>query len=142
MTRRRAVEVAGTRMVVCGSPVTKSHCRFCGAVAGALCDWPRTRRRAMAIDQVKAGMMIFRFESSEVADEVVYIAPQPSRGEVWLATRRGNQMFEHVITQPWKPVYVAAVGTCDAPCCFRHRRRVGPGVDYCRRHWRAWEKVA
>jgi hypothetical protein len=26
-------------------------------------------------------------------------------------------------------------GTCDKPCCFRHRRHVGDNRDHCMDHW-------
>ncbi|MCC6301791.1 MAG: hypothetical protein IT489_03205 [Gammaproteobacteria bacterium] len=136
------IQIDGASVIVCGSGPRKRFCRYCGARSVALCDWPKMRRQPTPIDQVKPGSMIYRFTSSTQPDEVIYLKPQPAKGEVWMATRRGNQTFEHVITEPWKPVLVAVQGTCDAPCCRRCLRHVGPDRDYCRRHWNAWSAIS
>lgn len=136
------VEFAGrpTQVIVCGSGPRKKFCRYCGARATALCDWPRVRREEVALDQLKVGDLVFVFAGAKEQQEVVYVKPRPAEGEVWLACAWHGKVIQHVF-QPWRKVFRAVQGTCDAPCCYRCLRHVGPDVDYCRRHWTAWESA-
>lgn len=136
------VKIGDVMAHVCGSGIgRKKHCRFCGRPSDALCDWPKMRRENVQFDTLKVGDLVLAFEKSEQPHRLVYLAPQPHLGEVWYATEWNGRVTERVESQPWRGIWVPKMGTCDAPCCARHRRHVGPDVDYCQRHWDAWQTV-
>lgn len=135
------MEFAGkpATVFVCGP--RKKFCRFCGAKATALCDWPRVRIVQVAFAELKVGDEVVSGPQSRQVHRLVYLEPKPERGEVWLATEWQGRVTQRVESQPWRGMWAPRAGTCDAPCCFRHARHVGPDRDYCRRHWDAWKQV-
>jgi hypothetical protein len=125
---------------ICGDRPRKRFCRFCGARATAVCDWPKVRREEIRLDQVQLGDRVYPFREANDAYAVVYIQTRPAEGEVWLRLECRGHVTQYVL-EPWKPVFRPLAGTCDAPVCRRHLRHVGPNRDYCQRHWKAWERV-
>jgi hypothetical protein len=136
------VQVGGVTAVVCGPAFGRKYCRTCGAPAKALCDWPRLRKVHKSFREVKVGDAVLAYEKSNQPHKLVYLAVKPELGQVWLATEWQGRVMERVEYQAWRGIWVAEMGTCDAPCCYRHRRHVGPEKDYCARHWDAWKEVA
>ncbi len=137
-------EFAGkpTPVFFCGEGARKKFCRFCGARATALCDWPKVRIVNVPFAALKIGDEVVASASSRQVHRLVYLAAKPELGQVWLATEWNGRVMERIENQPWRGMWAPRRGTCAAPACYRCVRCVGPDRHYCRRHWRAWEAIA
>ncbi len=137
------LEFAGnlTPVIFCGSGPAKRFCRFCGARATALCDWPKVRREAVRVAEVQRGARVFLLRRSRETVQVEMVYPRPAEGEITIAFWWRNAIHEQTFPAA-RDLHQAIPGTCDAPVCFRHLRHVGPDRDYCKRHWKAWEAIA
>src|SRR4051794_34599394 len=115
-------------------------CAICGKPARALCDWPVAKRTFVLAPGVQLGDIFLTIEN-KYRCEVLHIA----RDERPLATLylfrvrdlRPNKRNELYHYERWgtQKVELERPATCDAPCCYRHRRHVGPGRDICATHW-------
>ncbi len=126
---------------ICGSGINPKpkKCAFCDCRdAKSLCDWPVMKRIELPIEEARVGDVwitkqqhhrgkIVQIEAA--VDPVVptfanrYWVLVPGRKDPYPYLRHVGQTF--TTERP---------GTCDKPCCFKHRRHVGPNRDYCMDH--------
>jgi hypothetical protein len=134
----------------------KKKCAFCDQPdAKSLCDWPAItlvplkiepgclakgdvlaqrggwRCEVTAVELRVQGLIVFG-----VTNVPTNAAYRRATGETYprsikFEITRGN--LHHF--------YREALGTCDKPCCYRHRRHVDKDVDYCQDHWNLTDDV-
>lgn len=139
-----------------GKPKIRKKCRFCEHRALSFCDWPTVRPvrfepyDAVGVDDVLVQATGWRAQIREVRESVGYIALRISVFDLGKDRARRSRVRRRL---PWEMLFylgpdnfrkfrVERMSTCDAPCCFRHRRHIGPDKDYCQDHWKSWEAVS
>jgi hypothetical protein len=121
--------------------VIRRKCHFCGCRhAKATCDWPTIRRGEVLVEDLKVGDFwiaepsgkrgkIVEIEDFDLTRKFWILVPGTKDPSPYNRFRGDRQMSERI-------------ETCDNACCFRHRRRIGPGRHYCSDHWNTWEAVS
>jgi hypothetical protein len=121
--------------------VTGKKCRFCGCRnAKATCDWPTTRRSEVLVEDLQVGD-IWIAHASDQRGTIVEIEDFDLTRRFWIKVPgtkepRPYDRFRSDLQLSER------IHTCDNPCCFRHRRRIGDGRYYCSDHWTSWEAVS
>ena len=127
-------------------PPATRHCRFCleeghTREARAVCDWPVEEVIETPWSDLRIGdswvvrhaglVGVVRDIDLDPMGGVRFRIAFPGRKELCTYSRWG----------PWSVFTTRPGGRCSTPCCFRHRRHVGPNRDYCRGHWNSWMEV-
>jgi len=126
---------------ICGilGPVVLKKCRFCECdTAEARCAWPTTQRNEVLVEEIKVGDI---WISERKPGRIVEIEDFDLTRRFWISIpgrldANPHDRFRGALQM------IERTAMCDNPCCFRHRRRIGPDRYYCVDHWRAWETVS
>ncbi len=136
-------------MFVCGVPVPVTrYCRFCLAEghkrkALKLCDWPVGKAVEVSWREIQIGDTWVTSQKGLHGKVVAMEADRGPNGYLYSA-KFWVKLPKHSYPYPYDRYGEMTVLTtregmpCSAPCCFRHRRHVGPGRDYCKDHWNSW----
>ncbi len=114
-------------------------CRFCGCrQVKAACGWPIVWKGDVRVEDLSVGDYwltppkrgkIVDVEEFEQTRKIWVVFPGSRDPHAFNRFRGDLQLSERI-------------RACGKACCFRHRRRLGPGCYYCSDHWTAWEAVS
>lgn len=144
----------GATIIACG-PELRRKCKFCDCRhANALCDWPVIKPvHFEPYDAIGEGDILaqpggWRARIQELQpragclDVRAVVLDLGKRAGIPRRVKPPFRTAFPISPHNFQKFRVMRPGTCDNPCCARHRRHVGPDRDYCMDHWRAWEQVA
>ena len=145
---------AGSPIIFCGLPSHATRCcRFClrqgrKREGRALCDWPAYKQVATYVSDLKVNDLIRRLQDGKGlskqtrnAARVIYIDKSSGTGGGIVAVLLIGNRQKNVTWAPYDRVLRLKMGTCSAPCCYRHRRHVGKDRDICMDHWSAQDEA-
>ncbi len=119
----------------------RKKCRFCATQdVKTLCDWPVVKLKSIFASDLVVGDR-FHFHQVRRPDmvHIVELIDLEKPNVTFVAYRiPGLPPQVPYRFQLGQRIYVERAGTCDAPCCYKHRRHVGVDTDYCADHWDAW----
>jgi hypothetical protein len=136
-----------SQVILCGSGINPKpkKCAFCGCKnAKALCDWPMEKEKCVMAKTLRVGDTWVTQMAHKFA-KIAEIEPLDARGfitdDVFVKLRFWVAIPHHKAPYPYMRlnddlVMTVRPGTCDKPCCFRHRRHPAPNVDFCMDHWK------
>jgi hypothetical protein len=119
--------------------VIDEKCRFCDSEnAGVRCAWPTVQQMEVLVEDVKVGDIWITGRSR---GRIVEIEDFGLTRRFWISIPGHNDPAPHNRFRGDRQM-IERSEMCGNPCCFRHRRRIGPDRYYCEDHWRAWETVS
>lgn len=130
--------------MICGLPVAKK-CKWCGATAEYLCDWPMMRKVGLEAGKLQVGQVLERgYGTLENRRpwKIMSIAPYASGSHGLLEITffdGASGKTDTIVEPPGMRIPVWRKTTCSEPMCEAHARELDPKKHYCKAHWDAWQ---